>query len=380
MASKIKVLMTSLCGVVFLAAAGAAGPLDELDALANAAPGEYGKVFDKNLASANAGYAAPVTQQRLKQLMLQDLDSLRNIMAARYAPAPWKAEQFGWDLDAEIQKAKDQVNASASFGVRDYQKLLKSLLNSTRDYHVSVSFHSTEFASLPFGVTEAGGRYFISGINRKALPENVFPYKVGDEITAFDGKPVAEVTAELKRKAGVNNVPHTDEAMAAMMALTSRGAMQGDAVPQGPVAVSIKPAGAAEAVPFQMAWRYSPEFIAPQPFLAKRAGLKLPMSWLGMMALETPYGGGAQASYGLGNKDGFLPDFGEKVWEAPADNSFRAYVYRSPASGANIGFVRIPTYMVSDPGKLVKDSPRWCRSSTAWPTRLLSTRPITPAA
>ncbi|OIO01544.1 MAG: hypothetical protein AUJ51_08370 [Elusimicrobia bacterium CG1_02_56_21] len=288
--------------------------------------------------------------------MLQDLDSVRNMVAARYAPAGWKHEQFGWDLDTEIQKAKEQVNSSASFGVKDYQKVLKTLLNSMRDYHVSVSFHSTEAAILPFSVTEAGGRYFITAINRKTLPEAAFPFKVGDELTAFDGKPVGEIVGELQKQAGMDNVPHTDAAMTAMMALTIRVGALADTVPQGPVTISIKPAGSAQAVPFQVEWRYIPELIAPQPFVSKGTVTRIPMSWLGMMMLETPYAAaGAQASYAMGDKNGFLPDFGEKLWEAPETNTFRAYVYRSPASGKNIGYVRIPTYEAKNPGLMVRD-------------------------
>ncbi|OGR45519.1 MAG: hypothetical protein A2X35_03990 [Elusimicrobia bacterium GWA2_61_42] len=352
----VKGLLTYFCGLILLAGQVSAASIDELEALSAAAPGEYGRVFDKNLASATTGAAAGLTQRQLKQLMLQDLDSVRNMIAARYAPAGWKQEQFGWDLDAEIQKAKDQVNASDSFGVKDYQQTLKTLLNSMRDYHVSVSFYSTEYSALPIGVIEAGGRYFISSIGRKTLPESVFPFKIGDELTSFDGKPVAEAVAELKKKAGMDNVAHTDEAMALMMSLTFRGGMLGDTVPQGPVVIGIKPAGAAESVPFQLNWIHAPEQIAPQPFVTKRMGPKLPMSWLGMMLLQTPYAAaGAQASYALGHKDGFLPDFGEKTWEAPADNAFRAYVYKSPASGRSVGFVRIPTYLVDNPSKLVKD-------------------------
>ena len=344
-----------LCGFLFFAGQAAAGSIDELQDLSSSSPEDYGRVFDKNLASATAGAAATMTQQQLKQLMLQDLDSVRNMIAVRYAPAGWKTEQFGWNLDAEIQKARDQVNSSASFGVKDYQKVLKTLLNSLKDYHVSVSFYSTEAAFLPFTVTEAGGRYFISGINRKALPETVFPFKIGDELTAFDGKPVGEIVAALKDQAGMSNVAHTDLSMSSMF-LTYRSGASADSVPQGPVSISVIPAGGAEPVPFQMNWSYAPEFIAPQPFASKNGRFRIPMSWLGIMLMEMPAAsGGGQASYGLGNKDGFLPDFGEKLWQAPAENSFRAYVYRSAAGGRNIGYVRIPTYSVKDTAVMVKD-------------------------
>ena len=347
-----------LAAILLLSLAGrlSAAAVDELQTLATSAPQDYGRVFDKDLASATAGAQPQVTEAQLKQMMLSDLDSIRSMIAARYAPAGWKKEQYGWDLDAEIRKAKDEVNASENFGVKDYQNLVKRLLNSMKDYHVSVSFYSTEMAYLPLSLTEAGGRYFISGINRKALPEDVFPFKTGDEITAFDGKPVAEAVAELKRKSGVDDVQQTDAAMAAMF-LTFRAGASGDAVPQGPVSIGIKPAGAAEPVTYPMKWLYVPELIAPQPYVSKGApGLKIPMSWLGMMMVQVSAAPGYdQASYSLGNKDGFLPDFGEKTWTAPADNSFRAYVYKSPSTGRSIGFVRIPTYAVEDPEKSAKD-------------------------
>lgn len=347
--------LTAFLVLALLATGARAATLDELQNLAGSDPSDYGRVYDKDLASATAGAQPQMTQEQLRQLMLQDLDSVRNMIAARYAPAGWKKDQFGWDLDAEIRKAKDQVNSSESFGVKDYQELLKSLLNTMRDYHVSVSFYSTEASYLPITVTEAGGHYFISGIGRKQLPENVFPFKIGDEITAFDGKPVAEVIAELEKQAGMANVAHTDATMAAMF-LTYRAGSAGMPVPQGPVTLSIKPAGASAPVDFPLTWTYAPELIAPQPYVAKSApGLKIPMSWLATMRVdlaESP--AAAAASYSLGNKDGFLPDFGEKLWEAPADNAFRAYVYKSPATGRSIGFLRLPTYTVGDPGAMVK--------------------------
>ena len=343
------ILIFSLAGCLSAAA------VNELQTLATSDPHDYGRVFDKDLASATAGAQPQVTEAGLKQMMLSDLDSIRSMIAARYAPAGWKKEQYGWDLDEEIRKAKDEITSSDSFGVKDYQNLVKRLLNSMKDYHVSVSFYSTEMAYLPLSLTEAGGRYFIASVNRKALPEDVFPFKAGDEVTAFDGKPVAEAVAELKRKSGVDGVQQTDAAMAAML-LTFRAGASGDSVPQGPVSMDIRPAGAAGPVTCQLKWMYAPEAIAPQPYANKGTpGLKIPMSWLGMMMVQVEAAPGYdQASYGLGNKDGFLPDFGERTWTAPADNSFRAYVYKS-ASGRNIGFVRIPTYAVQDPEKSAAD-------------------------
>ena len=355
MKSSFRLLAAALALSVFAAQASASS-MDELEALAKSDPQDYGRIYDKDLASDTAGTHPAMTEAQLKQMMLSDLDSVKSMIQARYAPAGWKKDQYGWDLDAEITKAKAEIMASPDFGVKDYQALLKRLLNSMKDYHVSVSFYSTEMAYLPLTVTMAGGHYFISGINRKALPENVFPFKVGDELTSFDGKPVAQAVAELEKQAGMADVPDTYAALAAMF-LTFRAGASGTPVPQGPVALGIRPAGAAEPAVYQMKWLYTPEYIAPQPYVTRGApGLKIPMSWLGMMMVQEDAAPGSdQAAYGLGDKDGFLPDFGERTWTAPAGNSFRAYVYKSPATGRNIAFVRIPTYAVSDPEKSAKD-------------------------
>lgn len=356
MSHRAKTLSTAALSFLILSAGVRAATIDELEALSKAAPSDFGKFYDKDLASATLGSQPQVTQAQLKQLMLADLDSLRAMIAVRYAPSGWKTEQYGWDLDAEIQKAKDTVNSSPDFGVKDYQALLKATLNSMKDYHVSVSFHSTELAYLPLTLTEAGGRYFISGIGRKALPESVFPFKVGDEVTSFNGRPIGEAVADYRRRTGMDGVAQTDAALAAAM-LTMRAGAAGDAVPQGTLALGIRPAGAAEAVQYPLKWLYEPEFIAPQPFVTKGTlGRRIPMSWLGMMRLETAAAPGLEkASYAIGNKDGFLPDFGEKLWSAPAAGSFRAYVYKSPATGRSIGFLRLPTYTVEDPSKLAAE-------------------------
>jgi len=351
-------LFAALCGLSFFTGA-AAAPLAELEAAAASSPEDFGKVFDNADRAPGSPDARAMTQEQLRQTMLADLDSIKNIFEARYAPAGWKGELNGWDLDAEMQKAREAVNAMPEPSVKEYQKIVKRLFASTQDYHVSVSFHSTEMASLPIGITESGGRYYISGINRKLLPESSFPYKVGDEITVFDGKPAAEAVAERMAAAGMNNVPGADRAMAASL-LRFRGGMLGDTVPTGPVKLEIKPAGAALAVPVELNWSYVPELIAPQPFLNKGARRALPLDWLSVMYADplAAAAGPVAAGHGMGDREGPLPDLGEKVWQAPADSLFRAYVYRNPADGRNTGYVRIASYMVEDPDAMVRDFSR----------------------
>jgi catechol 2,3-dioxygenase-like lactoylglutathione lyase family enzyme len=102
-----------------------------------------------------------------------------------------------------------------------------------------------------------------------------------------------------------------------------------------------------------MEWFYFKDWVSPQPFVADRDRGGLPLEWtMTMLAGQPP---AADGRGNIGNRDGFLPALGEVLWEAPAENSFRAYIYRSPADGRKIGFVRVPSFVVRDPDKSVAD-------------------------
>ncbi len=110
--------------------------------------------------------------------------------------------------------------------MNDYRKIATNFLRSTHDYHVSVYFHTTEKATLPFAVVGAQGRYFIMYIDRTKLSETQFPFAVGDEILEFGGKKVADAVAEVKQELAWS-VDETDEALA-QYHLTRRSATSGD--------------------------------------------------------------------------------------------------------------------------------------------------------
>src|SRR6185295_17233447 len=90
----------------------------------------------------------------------------------------------------EIAKTKDKINKLPHPTIKAYQYLLRDFFNSMKDYHVSISFYSTEMATLPFQIKGAKGRYFFTFVDTERLSPNVFPVQVGDELVTFDGKPV----------------------------------------------------------------------------------------------------------------------------------------------------------------------------------------------
>jgi Peptidase family S41/PDZ domain len=357
----IKTFFLFSLGLTLFSSSAFADAINEVEALASSSPEEYNKVFDNNLATGEPRLSSSISQEKLKQMMLNDLDSLENIITARYAPADWKQEQIGWDLNAEIQKAKDTINNADATSVKDYQKIVRGVFASMQDYHVSVQFYSTEASYLPLAISEAGGHYFISAINRKKLPEADFPFQVGDEITGFGGKDIQTAIDELKLQSGSNNVSHTDNAQAAMQMLTVQAGVRADNIPQGELTLTVKPAGTQSETTHQLNWIHIPELISPQPFVDKSFNYsekqKFPMSWLAMMKadfIENPVMANANM-FTMGDKNGFMPDYGEKIWEAPETSPFKAYVYVSPVSGKNIGYLRLPTYMVNDPIALVSE-------------------------
>lgn len=349
-----KTLITAFCGLL-LASSGAAGSIEELEGLAKTSPEEYGRAFDNAAKAGSAPEARYMTQEQLRQMMLTDLDSIRNIMLSQYAPAGWKASEYGWDLDAEIQKAKEKVAASDAITVKEYQKIVRTLMNSTKDYHVEAHFNSMESSSLPLSITEAEGRYFIAYISRKSLPESSFPFQVGDEIVGFDGKTMREAIAARSAELGMDNIPHTDRGLLAN-SFFYRDGYYGDAVPRGAAELLIKPAGAAQAAAVTLNWSHTPEVVPQQPFVTKGLGTAQPLDWSTLM-MAAPFGAGENtvSGYGLGDEAGFLPELGPILWEAPDSSLFRAYVYSSPSDGKKIAYVRIPTYFVEDPTASVKD-------------------------
>ena len=82
----------------------------------------------------------------------------------------------------------------------------------------------------------AEGRFFFAHIDRDLLPFSKFPFGVGDEILAFDGRPVGEVIDELRRVELGSNTEETDQALAELM-LTNRSAANGETVPSGLVEI-----------------------------------------------------------------------------------------------------------------------------------------------
>src|ERR1700722_1807044 len=176
--------------------------------------------------------------------MMNDLEFIKNAFEVKYAPKQWKQEFCGWDLLNEYEKAKSAITKNSKSDLKEYHRTLKKFLQSTKDYHVVISFYSTEKATLPFTVKGSGGRYFVVDVDREGISgmfqKLLSPMLVeGDEIIKFGNEPIDVVIQRLKKEELAGNTNETDQALAELI-LTNRSGARGDMVPQGKIDITIK--------------------------------------------------------------------------------------------------------------------------------------------
>lgn len=193
--------------------------------------------------------------------MLADLGYINKIFEESYAPAEWKREHFGWDLQSQFQSAVEEIKSHHGKNIKQFQKSLVNFCSSARDYHVAVTFVSTEHATLPFDVRYRNGKYIITEVEK----EESLPIEIGDEILAMNGISMEEVLFELRREAGVENRVSTDRGLA-LEILTKRNGRLGYQVPQGTAVIKVKKQSSAAIATYEIAWNYKPERVLT-PFL-----------------------------------------------------------------------------------------------------------------
>ena len=164
--------------------------------------------------------------------MLGDLDFIKNTFQTSYAQLEWKQKYAGWDLETEINAAKDKVLTADTLTTKDFQVIIKEFFCSIKDYHATVQFHSTESATLPFLIQSASDRYFFSYIDQSHLPKDQpFPFAVGDELVFIDDTAIDQLVKDFTKREIGTNQSGTDRALAEIYLTTRLGAL-GHIVPK----------------------------------------------------------------------------------------------------------------------------------------------------
>lgn len=303
-----------------------------------------------------------------RQFILNDIDFIHHAYETQYAPVNWKRDYLDCDFNAAVLTAKEKVLGMKKYSAKDTHTILRNMMRTLKDYHVSIHFISTEFASLPFQVKEAEGKYYFAFIDYDH--PNVgydFPFEVGDELLMFDGEPIDKVVTALRKRTAANHVP-TDKALAAMT-LTRRFGLRADRVPSGVATLIGRKAGETTKVHGSIPWDYYPEWVkTPQRMhiLPKEASqFTSTEKWFSGAKCKNPelifnkdlfacvdclsemeYTE-ASNKCAMGARESFLPYLGEVLWECDDDCPFHSYIFETP-SGVTGGYVRIPSYIPED--------------------------------
>lgn len=296
-------------------------------------------------------------REKLQQTMLYDLDNVKNIIQAHYAPIYWKQEHLSWDLEEEVEKAKQRVFDTYPLSVKSYQQNLRTVFNSMHDYHAKLKFFSTESATLPLQIGEAEGRYFIQYINQNKLSSQHYPVHVGDEVIAWDGRPIHEVVQELKEaEFGVEEGSPTDLAYTCLR-LTERHGLLGTTVPQGPVVLTLKSVHGGKVDDCELVWEYKAEKVKTIVAKSRRQPL---LKHLLTVDPELMDGCEQGASIDYDNPHAraayksFLPKMGTVIVDGDETQTFATksrpkqfywYIYETPDRAHRIGYLRIPIYV-----------------------------------
>ncbi|MBK9039482.1 MAG: protease-like activity factor CPAF [Bdellovibrionales bacterium] len=286
---------------------------------------------------------------------LSTIEFIENVFSSSYAPRDWKAKQNGWNIEDEANKARASVlGLGSDLNIKSAQKILRKLIGSTRDYHVGISFHASERATLPIEIRSAEGKFFIVWIDRDKLPEKSFPLLVGDEITGFNGKPIVEERNQLLAEID-QNVFETDQVLAEMY-LTRRVASRGIAVPRGPIELEVtrNKDGKVQTLIHQLTWEYQEEKIKFNSLAAEPTNIvpsigtrslaswqMLPGFWKDLVSSKSL---NQTNPHMLGARQSFVPSLGQIFWQTEKENKFHAYIFKAEGGGI-YGYLRIPSYV-----------------------------------
>lgn len=308
-----------------------------------------------------AGSGATAGAATLQDDVGSMLGTMKTVYSAYYAPASWKKQYAGYDLSTSYANAlADASSKSSSLTIKQARVIFKDFVYAMKDYHTSISFVSTENASLPLTVRGAEGRLFIVEIDRAKLSEVAFPYSVGDELLTVDGKSANDLVADIQNTF-LTNAAATDRSTAELRLFHRAGSRGFTDIPSGPVTLGIRRAGETATSLIELIWDYTPEQVAPRGDLFS-GHLTASLSSLFTPRMDAETGenssdgldGSPESAFQLGSRVSFMPVLGTKIWESPKDSTFDAYIYLN-ADHKLVGYLRIPSYEPADAIKAVAE-------------------------
>lgn len=306
-----------------------------------------------------------------KDDMLSNLEFIERVFAVKYAPMEWKKTHLNWSLIDEIKEAKHKIKSQTALTAKAYQQILRTFFTSPHDYHVSIFFHSTEAAILPFSVKSAENRFFVSEAPELSLQlmqilglyEGQKLITKGCELLQVNGQPMGHVLAEIKRQAMLD--PHSDTAHSiATQLLTTRIGIAGHPMPEDSVVIKFKmPTGKVHTAKIkwlknseEIFYKYAPRIINQDVNHSWSRCNKIMAAPLILALKEAKQEGYRAFEQQVGLTDQNLPEkrqnatqllLGKLLWHEHESSPFKAYIYESPHLRQKIGYIRLESYLPS---------------------------------
>lgn len=317
---------------------------------------------------------------------VEDFNVLTDLYAKRYAPWGWKVQALGFDLFQtsswldQVRNAKDDL---------EYYEIAERYVASLQDTHTEFQVPSGFSADTGISVDIYDGKVLIESINRVTLPQQQYPFRIGDEIVSVDGKTSEEwitylsqfrrwgspLTTRRDAAGRITFRPQTIVPRAVELGDTAsiviRSGDTGDLttyvvpwtkrgfpvvkvgpVPSPPYSVLRNPAGAAEQADD------SPDFLKPLNAFRNWA---LPSSDPLFQGTTTSDDGTEilprRYVLGIGSRTpvflrGLPPDFVPRLGTNPADFHFSG---TWTAGGHKIGYLRVPNFAPPTPALAIRE-------------------------
>ena len=308
------------------------------------------------LASLVFAAAAAFGQLTMDQ-KISDFLNVVGVYDKNYGPYDWKRDAFGYDL-LNVAPWIDKISATKND--LDFYEVMVSYVASLNDAHDGYSLPTNFVARLNFGVDIYDGKLIVDTIDRTRLPVSEFPFLIGYELFAIDGKDAQQTLDGLLQYSVAANPRSTRRLAAALLTIHPQVVMpHAPDVPDISTVVFRRPDGNFES--YRIPWTKS----------------GLPLTSVGRYITPNAAGGGAnqvaeddsgdydpvpdymQALLSLWNCQ--LPDrgvngFGSQfpIFAGAMPSGFTLRLGASPADifysgtfvagGYKIGFIRIPDF------------------------------------
>jgi Peptidase family S41 len=152
------------------------------------------------------GLVSDLSAQLLPDQRVQDFQNLVALYVKRYAPYEWKRDIFGFDL-FDITPWLDRVRAAKDD--LEFFEIQAEYVAKLNDIHSGFQMTSNFIANLGMTVDIYDGKVLIDSINRTLLPVASFPFQIGDELVAVDGRSAEDWTILISKWRQRGNASNT---------------------------------------------------------------------------------------------------------------------------------------------------------------------------